>query len=250
GSESVGQEFFAEFDVKARVGSGIGSGKLLLGPALHLRGHLAEGVFLVVALDALEWRLRGRAARNNTAAASRRRERVEQHFCFSVVRAAIERRVQFAGRAGAIASLGKSHSQVKVIVGVAGIVLNRSLEIIGGRLRTVTTAGGDHSKVVVHLGQRQALGDERKGAFRFREVPVSVGGETEVEICLAGDLGRTLHLTQRRDRRFVSALRVVGLAQFQPGLSIVRIEADRFAIALYFFFSGCSQHAAYVVFQG
>ena len=37
GGESVGQKFFAEFDVKARVRAGIGAGKLLLGPTAHLQ---------------------------------------------------------------------------------------------------------------------------------------------------------------------------------------------------------------------
>src|SRR5713226_2149553 len=91
GGESVGQKFFAEFDVKARVGTGIGAGKLLLGPTAHLRGHLAEGVFLVVALDALRRSLRRRAARNYTAG-SRRGQRVEHHLSLGVVRAMIERR--------------------------------------------------------------------------------------------------------------------------------------------------------------
>ena len=185
GGESMGQKFFAEFEVKARMGAGIGSGKPLLGPASHLRGHLAEGVFLVVALDALGWGLRGGAARHNTAAASGGRQGVEEGFRLGVVRTTIESRVQFAGRAGAIASLGKSDCQIEVIVGVAGIVLNRSLEIFDGFF--LAAAGGDHSKVVIDLGQRQARGDELKGVFGFREVSMSVGGEAEIEICLAGD---------------------------------------------------------------
>ena len=74
-----------------------------------------------------------------------------------------------------------------MIVRVARIVLNRLLEIFSGRLRAVAAAGGDHSEVVVDFGQRQARGYELKGAFGFREVSVSVGGETEIEICLASD---------------------------------------------------------------
>src|SRR5260221_6395860 len=97
----------------------------------------------------------------------------------------IECGAQFACRAGAIASLGKSHSQVEMIVRVAGIVLNRSLEIFGCFF--LAAAGGDNSEVVVYLGQRQAGGDELKGGFGFREVSVSVGSETEIEICLASD---------------------------------------------------------------
>src|SRR5258706_1122635 len=97
----------------------------------------------------------------------------------------IERGAQFAGRGGAIASLGKSYAQGEMIVRVAGIVLNRSLEIFGCFF--LAAAGGDNSEVVVYLGQRQAGGDELKGGFGFREVSVSVGGETEIEICLASD---------------------------------------------------------------
>src|ERR1039458_4731900 len=96
----------------------------------------------------------------------------------------IERRVQFACRAGAIASLGKSHSHVEVIVRIAGIVLNCSLEIVDGLL--LAAAGSDHSEVVIDLGQRQARGDELKGALGFCEVSVSVGGETEIEVCPPG----------------------------------------------------------------
>ena len=183
GGESVGQEFFAEFDVIARVRAGIGARKLLLGPALHLRGHLAEGVFFVVAIEALEWGLRSRAARHDTA--GRRRQRVEQRFRFGIVRATIERGAQFAGRSGAIASLGQSHSQVEVIVRVARIVLNRALEIVGGLF--LAAAGGDHSEIVVDLGQRQARGDELEGAFGFLEVSMSVAAQAEIEIGLAGD---------------------------------------------------------------
>ncbi len=188
GGESVGQEFFAEFDVKARVGPGIGAGKLLLGPTAHLRGHLAEGVFLVVALDALRRSLRRGAARDNRAGASGRREGVEHHLRLSVVRAMIERRAQFACRAGTIASLGESYSHVEVIVGVAGIVLNCSLEILSCFF--LAAAGGDHAEVVVDLGQRQACGYKLKGAFRFREVSMRVGGESEIEICFASDCTR------------------------------------------------------------
>src|SRR5258706_1688407 len=95
----------------------------------------------------------------------------------------IERGAQFAGRGGAIASLGKSHSQVEMIVRVAGIVLNRSLEIFGCFF--LAAAGGDNSEVVVYLGQRQAGGDELKGGFGFREGSVSEGGETRIENLLA-----------------------------------------------------------------
>src|SRR6267378_3817146 len=91
GGESVGQKFFAEFDVKARVRAGIGAGKLLLGPTAHLRGHLAEGVFFVVSLDALRRGLRRRTAWDNSAACSRRCEGVEHHLSLGVVRAMIER---------------------------------------------------------------------------------------------------------------------------------------------------------------
>src|SRR5258708_3013975 len=97
----------------------------------------------------------------------------------------IERGVKFTGRAGAIASLRKSHSQVEVILRVAGIVLNRSLEIFGCFF--LAAAGGDNSEVVVYLRPRQAGRRQPQSRFRFREVSVSVGGETEIEICLASD---------------------------------------------------------------
>src|SRR5260221_9190684 len=100
----------------------------------------------------------------------------------------IERGAQFAGRGGAIASLGKSHSQVEMIVRVAGIVLNRSLEIFGCFF--LAAAGGDNSEGVVYLGQRQAGGDELKSGFGFREGSLSVGSATEIEICLASDCAR------------------------------------------------------------
>jgi hypothetical protein len=106
-----------------------------------------------------------------------------------------------------------------VIVGIAGIVLNGALEIVGRRLRVVAAPGGDDSQIVVDLGQRQARGDELKGAFGFGEVSVSVGGETKIEIgfaCYGEDCGTW---PKRGDRRFVRALRVVGLAQFQPSLA-------------------------------
>src|SRR6266478_1506245 len=150
GGESVGQEFFAEFDVKTRVGAGIGAGKLLLSPTAHLRGHLAEGVSLVVALDALRRSLRRRAAWDNSAGASERRQGVEHHLRLSVVRTLIERGAQFAGRTGTIASLGESYSHVEVIVRIAGIVLNCSLEIIVCFF--LAAAGGDYAEVVIYLG--------------------------------------------------------------------------------------------------
>src|SRR5258708_15856093 len=100
----------------------------------------------------------------------------------------IERGVKFTGRAGAIASLRKSHSQVEMIVRVAGIVLNRSLEIFGCFF--LAAAGGDNSEVVVYLGQRQAGGDELKGGFRFLEGSVSERGETQIESLLAGNWRR------------------------------------------------------------
>jgi len=40
--------------------------------------------------------------------------------------------VQFAGRGGAIARLVESDCEVEVIVGVAGVVLDGALEIVGG----------------------------------------------------------------------------------------------------------------------
>src|SRR5258708_37046993 len=99
----------------------------------------------------------------------------------------IERGVKFTGRAGAIASLRKSHSQVEMIVRVAGIVLNRSLEIFGCFF--LAAAGGDNTEVVVYLGQRQAGGGELKGGFRFREVSGSGGRGTRMRIFLASPCG-------------------------------------------------------------
>src|SRR5208282_5318468 len=59
-----------------------------------------------------------------------------------------------------------------------------------------------------------------------------------------------LNLAQRSDRQFISTLEVVGLAEFQPRVSIIRIEADGFAIVLHFFFGSSGEHAAYVIFHG
>src|ERR1035437_9901370 len=59
-----------------------------------------------------------------------------------------------------------------------------------------------------------------------------------------------LNLAQRSDRQFVSTLEVVGLAEFQPSVSIIGIKADGFAIVLHFFFGSSGEHAAYVIFQG
>src|SRR5271170_989329 len=53
--ESMRHEFLAEFDVKAGVGAGIGTRESRLRPTRHLRGHLPEGVFFVVTVDALGW---------------------------------------------------------------------------------------------------------------------------------------------------------------------------------------------------
>src|ERR1017187_2564590 len=59
-----------------------------------------------------------------------------------------------------------------------------------------------------------------------------------------------LNLAQRSDRQFVSTLEVVGLAEFQPSVSIIGIKVDGFAIVLHFFFGSSGEHAAYVIFQG
>src|SRR5260370_24942818 len=117
---------------------------------------------MAVGLDGQERGLRGGAAGNDTAAGSGRREGVEQHFRFGVIRTTIERRVQFACRAGAIASQGKSHSHIEVVVRVAGIVLNRSLEIIGCFF--LAAAGGDASEVVIYLRPKQSGGSARQRA--------------------------------------------------------------------------------------
>src|SRR5580658_7856892 len=129
GVKSVGHELFTEFDVKARVCPRIGTGKLLLCPPCHLRGQLAEGVFLIVALDALKRRLRGGAGRYNTVGARGARQRVEQRFSLGVARVMIKRCLQFACRRGSIAGPVKRYSQVEVIVSLARVVLDRSLEI-------------------------------------------------------------------------------------------------------------------------
>ncbi len=248
GGESVGQEFLAEFDVKARMGAGIGVHKTLFGPASDLHGHLAESVFLVVVLDALDGDFRSRGAGCDDTAADGWRERVEEHFGFDVARAAIEGGVQFAGRGGAIARLVESDCEVEVIVGVAGVVLDGALEIVGGLF--LAAAGGDDSQVVIDLGEGQARGYELEGGFGFCEVAVSVGGETEIEIGLAGDGGGTGNLAEGGDRRFVRVLVVVGLAQFHPGSRVSGIEAGGFAVAPNFFFSGRRQQAANEVLLG
>src|SRR5208282_1123543 len=59
-----------------------------------------------------------------------------------------------------------------------------------------------------------------------------------------------LNLAKRSDRRFVSTLEVVGLAEFQPRVSIIRIKPDGFAIVPHFFFGSSGEHAAYVIFEG
>jgi len=100
--------------------------------------------------------------------------------------------VQFAGRGGSIAGLGETDCEVEVIVGVAGVVLDGALEIIGGLF--LAAAGGDDSQVVIDFGERQARGDELEGGFGFGEVAVSVGGESEIEIGLASDGGGTGNL--------------------------------------------------------
>jgi len=76
-----------------------------------------------------------------------------------------------------------------VIVGVAGVVLDGALEIVGGLF--LAAAGATTSQVVIDLGEGQARGYELEGGFGFCEVAVSVGGETEIEIGLAGDGGGT-----------------------------------------------------------
>src|SRR5258706_9773324 len=111
----------------------------------------------------------------------------------------IERGAQFAGRGGAIASLGKSHSQVEMIVRVAGIVLNRSLEIFGCFF--LAAAGGDNSEVVVYLGQRQAGGDEVKGGFWFPQVSGDEGGEAAIETFLARSCAGHLNRHGTRNRK-------------------------------------------------
>src|ERR1039457_5136606 len=99
----------------------------------------------------------------------------------------IDGSAQFAGRAGFAAGLRKSYCHVGVIVRSARIVLDRFLEVVGSFLLSAT--GGDYSQIVVNLGERQADGDELEGIFGFRKIRMSVGGETEVEIGLAGDGG-------------------------------------------------------------
>src|SRR5580698_5570527 len=148
----------------------------------------------------------------------------------------IERCAEFAGRAGAIAGLAESYSHVEVIVSAAGIVLYCPREII--RSFFLIAAGDDYSQIVVDLGERQSGGHEFKGAFGFREVSVSVGGQAEIEICLACYRGGRLNLAESGDGRFVIALSVVSFAEFQPCLGVIGIEAGGFAIVLNFFFSG------------
>ena len=53
GGESVGKQFLTEFDVITRVRVWVGSCESLLGPSLHLGRHLAESIFLIVAIQAL-----------------------------------------------------------------------------------------------------------------------------------------------------------------------------------------------------
>src|SRR5260221_12325307 len=96
----------------------------------------------------------------------------------------IERGAQFAGRGGAIASLGKSHSQVEMIVRVAGIVLNRSLEIFGCFF--LAAAGGGNSEVVGYLGQRQEGGEELESGFGCLEICLDRRGEGLRTNCAAG----------------------------------------------------------------
>src|ERR1019366_6362600 len=99
--------------------------------------------------------------------------------------AMIECGPEFACRSSAITRLGQSHCQVEVVVGVARVILNRALEIIGRTFLPATLS--DNSKVVVNLGKRQTRCNELKGGFRFGEVSVSVGGQSEIEVCLASD---------------------------------------------------------------
>src|ERR1017187_5105422 len=167
----------------------------------------------------------------------------------------IECSPEFACRSSAIARLGRSHCQVEMVVGIARVILNRALEIIG---RTFLPATLSHnSEVVVNLGKWQTLGDELKGGFSFGEISVSVGGESQIEVCLASNgaggrgnsrlSGRLVHLTERGNCRFVSMLRVVGFAKREPCLRVIGIEPRRIPIALDFFIGGRRQRAANIV---
>ena len=73
--ETVSEQFFSEFDVKAGVSARLGAREALLRPTADLRIDLAESVFLVVPLDALRQHFHRSAARNNRA--SRRVQRLQ-----------------------------------------------------------------------------------------------------------------------------------------------------------------------------
>src|ERR1019366_9187298 len=129
----------------------------------------------------------------------------------------VECDAELAGRLGLINGSAKSNSQVEVIVGVAWIVLDRPFEIVSGFL--LTAAGGDHSQVVVHLGQRQAGGDELKGAFGLVEVSMSVAAETKIDIRFASDLRGGRNLFEGSDCWLVRPLAEESFAQLQPSFS-------------------------------
>src|ERR1700722_1122621 len=129
---------------------GVGAGETLFSPTPHLRGHLAEGVFFVVSLDALDRGLRNGARRLNAGSSVWLRHGFKSNFCFGVIWAMVERGSQFACCTGAIPRLAEGDTQVEVIVGIARIILNRLFEIVGSAL--LTAVRGHDSEVVVDLG--------------------------------------------------------------------------------------------------
>jgi len=142
--------------------------KTLFGPASDLHGHLAESVFLVVVLDALDGDFRSRGAGCDDTAADGWRERVESILAST----SLGRRSRWCavrGRGGAIARLVESDCEVEVIVGVAGVVLDGALEIVGGLF--LAAAGGDDSQVVIDLGEGKRAATNSKAVSDFAKSP-------------------------------------------------------------------------------
>src|SRR5215813_13995025 len=130
------REFAPTLDVKGDVAGGVCLRQPRFVVVLNLQGELAEGGLVVVALDSLRWEF----GRSLCTGASR--NRVEKTLGFSV-RMEGQEDAEFARGVLRLAFAREHHSQVEMIVRIAGIVLHALFKVIASAF--VAEPGGNHA---------------------------------------------------------------------------------------------------------
>ena len=244
--KTLAQQFPAAGHVEASVGAGIAGRQPQLVTRLNLRGDLAEGIFVVAALDAFRRKFRWRRASCEFRIA-RGDQRLQQTLRGSVTGTGGQHLSHFACGSRGIAVAEQRHRQIKPIVPVIGIEIACLLERLQGG--ALPAPGTRYAEIVVDLGQRHARGELGKRLFRLLVLIQIERAQPGKELRQPGRGIIGQHFGQRGGGRLVLFCFKICFAQGQLRFVVGRVQPQSFTKVFDLVGRGNRHHAARVVFQ-